>query len=136
MNTDRSDDLEVRLAVSLRRTGERYFLVWPLWIASAWVAEHYLLWWLQLFATANLIFVFLAICLPNIGRIGSLKRIDNGVNASFHRQLVLADVGALLPIAAIASVWLNYHVSWIFTTFCFGIAFVNSLASKATSEKP
>lgn len=123
------EEPQTAMLVSLKRTGENFILIWPLVIGVAWAAEKYYLPLIQIVATASLLLVFAFVCVPNIGRIGALSKLNFGLSNSIKNQLYFAYLGAITVLVAIASIWANLGIAWCATLIAFVIAFVNSLSA-------
>lgn len=69
-------------------------------IALAFVPRPWLLW----SSATLLVLLFFVVCLPNIGRLVALWKIDGGFDSALRRQVFLADVGALATLYTIVAV--------------------------------
>lgn len=121
-------ELEARIGASLKRTGANFILVWPLVVAVVWAAGHYSNTWFRVAATAALVLVLLVVCLPNVGRIAALNKINFGMFKQLQKHLVLAYFGVLLVVYAAVALWWSLPVPFVAALVAFAIAFINSLA--------
>jgi len=121
-------ELEARIGASLKRTGENFILVWPMVVVIVWAAGHYSNTWLRLGATAALVLVLAVVCLPNIGRIAALNKINFGMFKQLRKHLILAYFGALLVVYASVALWWSFPLAFAAALVAFAIAFINSHA--------
>ena len=132
MKDQNIEELNLIISASLRRTGENFFLVWPVVIAIVWAAEYYETRWILIIATLNLVVVLFFVSIPNVVRITALKKINYDFTGRLKKQLVLAYIGVLLILVDMASLWITtqfFYIGTITTSICFVIAFVNSLSN-------
>jgi hypothetical protein len=127
-NEEHLAELEARIGASLKRTGENFILLWPLVVAIVWAASHYSNTWLRIGATAALVLMLLVVCIPNIGRVAALNKINFGMFKQLRKQLILADIGALLVVYAAAALWWSLPLPFVAALVAFAIAFINSQA--------
>ena len=132
MKDQNIEELHLIIAASLRRTGENFFLVWPVVIAIVWAAEHYETRWFLIIATLNLVVMLFFVIIPNVGRITALKKINYDFTGHLKKQLVFAYIGVFLIVVDVALLWTTtqfFYIGTITTSICFVIAFVNSLSN-------
>ena len=108
---DHIDEVERQVSASLRRTGVNFMFVWLLVVASV-----------------LLTLLFFVVCLPNIGKVVALNKMYGGVLAPLRKQVVLADIGAVVVLYPIAALWWQLPLATLATVFAFLIAFINSRA--------
>jgi hypothetical protein len=132
MKDQNIEELNLIISASLRRTGENFFLVWPVVIAIVWAAEYYETRWFLIIATLNLVVVLFFVSIPNAVRITALKKINYDFTGRLKKQLVLAYIGVLLILVDVAFLWITtqfFYIGTTTTSICFVIAFVNSLSN-------
>lgn len=125
---DQLDEVEKQVSASLRRTGVNFIFVWLLAIGIVWTAGYYRQQWLLVAASVLLAFLFLVVCLPNIGRTVALNKMYGGMLAPIRKHVVLADIGAVVVLYSIAALWWKLPLATFATVLAFLIAFVNSRA--------
>ena len=138
MYDSRDDDLEREIVNSLRRTGANFILIWPLVIATTWAYEYYLIYWQAIVAIFNLLIVLIFVCIPNLGRIAALNKLNYGFLSHLKKHLVLAYSSIVLDITAIIILWSgfnSFYLATITASICFAITFINSLAYGLESYK-
>lgn len=124
---DQLAEVERRILLSLRRTGVNFIFVWPVAIGVVWAAATYQHLWMLVIASALLGILFFAVCIPNIGRTAALNKMYGRMLVAFRRHVVLADVGALLVLYAIAALWWSLPLPTPAAALAGGIALINSL---------
>ncbi|MDP2680748.1 MAG: hypothetical protein Q8O85_18790 [Rhodoferax sp.] len=125
---DHIDEVERQVSASLRRTGVNFMFVWLLVIGIVWTADYYRQQWLLVVASVLLTLLFFVVCLPNIGKVVALNKMYGGVLAPLRKQVVLADIGAVVVLYPIAALWWQLPLATLATVFAFLIAFINSRA--------
>lgn len=127
---DPHEELSLRLFASLRRTGVNFIFVWLLAIGGviglAFTSERWLLW----STSGVLVILFLAVCIPNIGRIVALNKIHGGLDTALRRNVILADVGALGTFYAVVALWWPLPLAVAGILLGFVAAFVNSVVGR------
>jgi len=138
MQESSNDELEREIVYSLRRTGANFILIWPLVIATTWAYEYYLIYWQSVVAIFNLVVVLIFVCIPNLGRIAALNKLNYGFLSHLKKHLVLASLSIVLDITAIVFLWSefnSFYLATITASICFVITFLNSLAYGLDSYK-
>lgn len=128
VSADQLEEMEKQVAASLRRTGVNFIFVWLISIGIVWAAAHYQQHWLLVAASVLVALLFLFVCIPNVGRIAALNKMYGGMLISFRRQLVLADVGAVVVLYPAVALWLQFPLPTLAMVIAAVIAFINSLA--------
>lgn len=128
VNQDHIDEVERQVSAGLRSTGVNFLFVWLLAIGIVWAAEYYRQQWLLVVASVLLALLFVVVCLPNIGKVVALNKMHGGVLAPLRKQVVLADIGAVVVLYPIAALWWQLPLATLATFFAFLIAFINSRA--------
>lgn len=131
MQESSKNEIEREIVYSLRRTGANFILIWPLVIATTWAYEYYLIYWLAMVAIFNFIVVLIFVCIPNLGRIAALNKLNYGFLSHLKKHLVLAYLSIALDITVIIILWSgfdSFYLATITASICFITTFLNSLA--------